>query len=617
VSVSSDPRIGSELLSYRIERVLGRGGIGVVYLAEDVRLRRRVALKVLGADRGGDEAFRRRFLEESQLAASLDHPNVVPIYAAGEVDDELYIAMRYVPGPDLKQLLRTTKLEPRGAVRLCAQVAAALDAAHRSGLVHRDVKPSNVLIDGDDHVYLADFGLTKRIGEHRAPEPGLFGTIDYIAPEEIRGEALDGRADIYALACLVYECLAGSSPFRRATDAATLFAHLEEPPPVLPGLEAPFRKALAKRPEDRYRCAHEFIEDVRRGLGIATTAPRRARPRVVLAAAGIAAAAVGSLLAFLLTRGDGARIAPPGSGRVVRLDAATGRVLSRTAVGEDLSAVSFGRHGVWVGSLRTGTLVQVNRRTGEIVRSISVAGARAGPSAVAAADRFVWIVNGGDNKVRLYRPDDGSFSSAEPRLATAGATDCACTDLVVPAVARGDVLWAVSPVQKSLDRFVAGSTGVRSTTLDRASQLSGVAVGQGAVWVVATPPRPALYKLDENTNTLLAKARFGPAVTPAAVTAGAGAVWVADVAGNAILRLDPQSLRVLARIAVGDGPVALAVGLGSVWVANNLDGTLSRVDPSTNRVDRTWAVGAWPERVAVGDGEVWVALDPPGAAGDA
>ncbi|MDQ3874847.1 MAG: serine/threonine protein kinase, partial [Actinomycetota bacterium] len=200
--LSADSRVGTELLGYRVEALLGRGGMSVVYLAEDLRLRRRVALKLLAPALAADEAFRERFLEESQLAASLDHPNVVPIYEAGEAGEELYIAMRYVEGQDLKQLLREGRLAPERAVRLCSQVADALDSAHTRGLVHRDVKPSNVLLDPKEHVYLADFGLTKRVGESRLVEPGLFGTIDYVAPEQIRGDEVDSRADVYALGCL-------------------------------------------------------------------------------------------------------------------------------------------------------------------------------------------------------------------------------------------------------------------------------------------------------------------------------------------------------------------------------------------------------------------------------
>jgi WD40 repeat protein/tRNA A-37 threonylcarbamoyl transferase component Bud32 len=275
VQVSDDPRVGTELAGYRIESLLGAGGMGVVYLAEDLRLKRRVALKLLAATLAEDETFRGRFLRESELAASIDHPNIVPIYEAGTAEDVVFIAMRYVEGRDLKDRLERGRLEPTDAVGILAQVASALDAAHARGLVHRDVKPSNVLLDrgarpdGSDHVYLADFGITKRASEETAigADGHLLGTIDYVAPEQIAGEAIDGRADVYSLGCVLYECLVGQPPFRRDSDLAVVFAHLEaEPPapsarrPELPAaFDAVLARALAKEPEQRYVTCRDLV----------------------------------------------------------------------------------------------------------------------------------------------------------------------------------------------------------------------------------------------------------------------------------------------------------------------------------------------------------------------
>ncbi|HEY7536373.1 MAG TPA: serine/threonine-protein kinase [Gaiellaceae bacterium] len=175
MSVSADPRIGSELLGYRIEALVGRGGMGVVYQAYDPRLKRKVALKLIAPELSAEKAFRARFLAEAELAASLEHPNVVPIHDAGEADGQLYLVMRYVEGEDLKTLLATQgALEPRRALSICTQVADALDSAHERGLVHRDVKPSNVLLDARERVYLADFGLSRRVAEHEVPATGRF-----------------------------------------------------------------------------------------------------------------------------------------------------------------------------------------------------------------------------------------------------------------------------------------------------------------------------------------------------------------------------------------------------------------------------------------------------------
>jgi WD40 repeat protein len=290
VQVSDDPRVGTKLAGYRIESLLGWGGMSVVYLAEDLRLKRRVALKLLAASPAGDESFRDRFLRESELAASIDHPNIVPIYEAGPAEDILFIAMRYVDGRDLKERLRRGRLDPADAIGILAQVASALDAAHARGLVHRDVKPSNVLLDtgarpdGSDHVYLADFGLTKRVSEEAGigDDGHLMGTIDYVAPEQIAGEEVDGRADVYSLGCVLYECLVGQPPFRRDSDLAVVFAHLEtESPapsagrPELPAeLDGVIARALAKEPDERYASCREFaraalavaVDEASRGL---------------------------------------------------------------------------------------------------------------------------------------------------------------------------------------------------------------------------------------------------------------------------------------------------------------------------------------------------------------
>jgi WD40 repeat protein/tRNA A-37 threonylcarbamoyl transferase component Bud32 len=272
--VSDDPRVGTELAGYRIESLLGWGGMSVVYLAEDLRLKRRVALKLLATGLAEDESFRDRFLRESELAASIDHPNIVPIYEAGATEDLLFIAMRYVEGRDLNERLHRGPIDPAEAIGLLAQMASALDAAHARGLVHRDVKPSNVLLDtgarpdGSDHVYLADFGLTKRVsGATGVGEDGhLLGTIDYVAPEQIAGDEIDGRADVYSLGCVLYECLVGEPPFRRDSEIAVVFAHLEaEPPapsarrPELPAAhDAVIARALAKEPGQRYASCREL-----------------------------------------------------------------------------------------------------------------------------------------------------------------------------------------------------------------------------------------------------------------------------------------------------------------------------------------------------------------------
>src|SRR5919201_1545878 len=272
VPMAEDRRIGTELGGYRIVEPLGRGATSVVYRAEHVRLGRPAALKLLTPG-FGEADFRDRFLRESQLAASLDHPSIVPVYDAGDEDGLLYIAMACVEGSDLKTLLAEDgRLPVRRALRIVGQIASALDAAHARGLVHRDVKPANILVAADDRAYLSDFGVVKELASNGTTRTGSFvGTIEYCAPEQIEGRAVDGRADVYALACVLYECVTGAPPFHRPSEVAVLNAHLHAPPPKLsraaPRLPAALgtviAKALSKSPLDRYATCGEFIAAAR------------------------------------------------------------------------------------------------------------------------------------------------------------------------------------------------------------------------------------------------------------------------------------------------------------------------------------------------------------------
>ena len=274
----------NELAGYRIEGLVGRGGMAYVYRAVDQRLGRTVALKVLAPELATDDAFRKRFLRESRLAASIDHPNVIPIYDAGEADGMLYIAMRYVDGRDLKALLsREPQLDVDRVIEIFSQVAHALDAAHAHGLVHRDVKPANILMSsgtssqGREHIYLSDFGITKRASSMSGvTAPGvIIGTMDYLAPEQIGGKAVSARTDVYALGCVIYQALTGVLPYVRDDDAALLWAHLMEPlppvsqhrPDVPASADGVLLKATAKDPEDRYASCGEFLAELATVLG--------------------------------------------------------------------------------------------------------------------------------------------------------------------------------------------------------------------------------------------------------------------------------------------------------------------------------------------------------------
>ena len=275
---------GTRIAGFRIDGYLASGGMGTVYLATQLSLGRVVALKVLSANLSQDEAFHKRFRREAMLQATLEHPNIVPVYEAGESSYGLFIAMRLVDGPNLKQLIGT--LEVSDALDLLRGIARALDAAHAAGLIHRDVKPQNILVAGGDHAYLADFGLTTAAGVTSVTTTGQFvGTPDYVSPEQIRDEEPDARSDLYSLGAVLFECLSGAVPFPRSSKIATMYAHLEQPPPSvrtlapeLPvELDAVFARALAKRREDRYASAAELIAAARRALEARAAVPAPVR----------------------------------------------------------------------------------------------------------------------------------------------------------------------------------------------------------------------------------------------------------------------------------------------------------------------------------------------------
>ena len=278
--------LDSTFAGCRIEAVAGRGGMGVVYRATQLGLDRAVALKLVAPERAADANFRARFERESRIAAAIEHPNVIPVYGAGEEDGRLYLLMRWVPGTDLQALIRRTgRLDHVHAANIVAQVAAGLDAAHAVGLVHRDVKPANVLLGGEDgsgHVYLSDFGLTlDPSADTRVTDSGeWFGTVDFMAPEQFEGDRPDPRTDVYALGCVLHAALTGGPPFHRPSVPGTILAHLNDPPPrpsLTAGVPQAFdevvARALAKRPSDRYRSAGELARAALAAAGPSAVEP--------------------------------------------------------------------------------------------------------------------------------------------------------------------------------------------------------------------------------------------------------------------------------------------------------------------------------------------------------
>jgi streptogramin lyase/predicted Ser/Thr protein kinase len=610
--VESHVAVGTTIAEYLVEEPIGSGGMGEVYRARDERLGRRVALKVLLRRLADDPGFRERLLRESRLAASLDHPNVVPVYEAGEADGRLFISMRYVDGTDLKALLRRQGvLDPARAIALAAQVAAALDAAHALGLVHRDVKPSNVLIDqqgGREHVYLADFGLTQSASDREPADGSLMGSVDYVAPEQIRGEEVDGRADVYALGCLLFEALTGSVPFTGVSEVAIVYAHLDEEPPSaserLPGLppavDCVLRRAMAKEREVRQPTATGFVEEATAALGLVPAAKAPRRWPLALAGCLALVAIVVAVGAVVLARSDGGPAALKG-GTIVSIDPVGDRVATTYKVSAHPSSVTTSRSRVWVGSLRDGSLWRIDPATGEVER-FTTAGE---PRDLAASGDELYVASDGQT------PFEGIVARYN---AITGAREDGVDVLSCSVAARRGVLWVAGC--PFLVRVSAGSQPMkiersvfvpfqepRSGETSR-SAMRDMAIGEGALWVVGDVADRRVFKVDLRTGRILHATQLPFA--PRSIAVGEGGVWVTGAIDDVLARLDPGTGQVVRTIHVPRGAAGVAVGGGSVWIASTLDGSVSRIDPRSLDIVKTIPVAGAPSEVTYGLGRVWV-----------
>ena len=622
--------VGATVAGYRIEELIGRGGMGAVYRAQEEALAREVALKVIAPELAQDERFRERFLRESRIAASLDHPNVVPLYRAGEEAGVLYLAMRYVEGTDLGKLLAAEgPLEPKRAVELLAQVADALDAAHERGLVHRDVKPSNVLIGqavGKEHCYLSDFGLTKRAGSLSGVSATgtIVGTLEYVAPEQITGDPLDARADVYSLGCVLYECLTGETPFPRATDVALLWAHVHEQPPPpsqvrtgLPSaLDPVLASALAKEPDRRQHSAGELVAEARAALGLVETAPAQARPRprrLLLAAVTLLVlAAAATAAALLATRGSGSldSVSPNSVGVI---DPASNEIVGEVGVGREPEAVTVGEGSVWVSNVEDETVSRIDPGDIEATpHTISVDGY---PSDLTVGAQSVWVALGALGE--LVRIDTGRNEALSPTSAL--GEGWTCTSPWASLAVGSGALWYVCETgglgrvdvrTREATRF-GYEVGLLTSSSSVLPEFSDVAFGLASLWIV-NRARNTVIEVDPATSRWQRDITVGSG--PSAVAVGEGSVWVANFEDDTVTRIAVtgrgQTVAPKA-IPVGDGPVDVAVGEGAVWVANGLDRTVSRIDPETGEVVSTIAIGSEPQRIAAGEGSVWVTVRAP------
>jgi hypothetical protein len=635
---------GDEFAGHRILGVAGRGGMGVVYRALQLDLDRPVALKLIAPQLAEDASFRERFGRESRAAASIDHPNVIPIYYTGEHEGTLYIAMRYVEGSDLRTLVRAEgRLEPGRAAYIVSQVASALDAAHARGIVHRDVKPANVLLGAGDHAYLTDFGLTKSLTSHTGStrDGGWVGTLGYVAPEQIRGERLDARADVYALGCVLYHALSGTPPYQRDTDEATLWAHLHDDPPSVaahaPGVPEGFdhvlSRAMAKDPDERYPSAGDLGRAALAAAGRAATPGPERRVAVGEAAPGDEQETVVSP--------DQAATAVAGSAQAPRrLWPWALAVVPIAALAVIAVLVLDGGGGSGDDGQTTGARTTTTDQQGDAAVPTKALKLQGRPNNIVVAGGNAWVVRSGIDRLaaidsetlkrKPYGPRVGDpageaagfgklwvANQAGPTLVPIGLKSHRQEGRAVVLPAEGRPV-AVAVGERAVWVGLRGSPGhllrVDPHTREVAKDivlpdgLQNIAVGGGAVWVIARR-RNTVTRVD------IASATQRPIFVgerPFGIAYGEGAVWVTNNGDDTVTRIDSGSLNTLV-VETGRGPKGIAVGAGGVWVADSIASTLTRIDPETNApTGPPIRVATNPYAVDVAGNDVWVTSPPTG-----
>jgi hypothetical protein len=629
---------GDEFAGHRIVGIAGRGGMGVVYRAIQLDLDRPVALKLIAPQLAEDTGFRERFVRESRAAASIDHPNVIPIYYTGEDDGALYIAMRYVEGSDLRTLVRAEqRLDPGRAAHIVAQVASALDAAHARGIVHRDVKPANVLLGASDHAYLTDFGLTKKVTSHTGStrEGGWVGTLGYVAPEQIRGERIDARADVYALGCVLFHSLTGTPPYQRESDEATLWAHLHDDPPSVhdqaPGVSERFEpvlaRALAKDPDDRFQSAGDL------GRAALAAAGRAAEPgpeRVVA----VGEAAPGDAQETVVSPDQAPTVLATGtrSGRKLWPWALAAVPIVALAA---IAAFALGGGDGGGGSSATTTSQSTATTTPAQETPTKTVTLDGRPNNIVLANGKAWIVRSSNDRLAVvdaktvkrepYSPRVGEptgeaagfgklwvINQAAPSLVPIGLTSHRQEGRAVPLPNHGKAV-AVAAGNRAMWVGVRGNPGLLlridpknrqapAKTIELPDGLQNIAVGGGAVWVIARRAN-TVTRVDIGSGS---QRPIFVGEKPFGIAFGRGAVWVTNNGDDTVTRIDSGSLNTLV-IGVGRGPKGIAVGAGGVWVANSIASTVTRIDPQTNEPDDTaLKVATNPYGVDTFGKDVWV-----------
>lgn len=660
--MTGDLAAGTMLAGYRVESFIGRGGMGVVYLAEHVTLGRRVALKVVAPELVSDEAFRERFLREARLAASLYHPNIIPVYDAGDAGGVLFLAMRFVEGENLGDMIRREgRLADERTLDILSKVASALDEAHRNDLVHRDVKPDNVLLGASGSVFLTDFGLVRRLdAKTRLTRTGyMMGTLSYMAPEIFKSQEIDGRTDVYSLACVLFECLTGTPPYDREEQPAVITAHLLDQPPAVTSfrpelartIDGVIARGMAKEREERQSSAGELIDDARLALADRVETVL-ARPPLPVPPPAIEQPSTqppvkvpsepeggdGAASSTPTRTGDGPLPSPTrrwlpwvAAGAIALL--AAGLIVPRI-VGSD----GGGKSGSSGATSTTGT-TGTSERDPAVVLVASVDGV---PATIDLDLGAAWVGSddGSDGFVTRVQPgvatDRIEVGRGPSRLTFIGTEDAGTVwsaNQLSDSVSRIDVplsgalafeipvgpqpvrllspkgrpfVWAANSGGKTLTRIDSRSPSgdPRSVTVGPGPR--AMAADPSSIWS-ANSRDASVSRVDQET---LATERFDVGTLPSSILNVPPFVWVANTGDGTISVIDPSS-GVMPPIAVGPEPMGLTNdGLGSIWVRNEGGSSVSRVDTDTFEPEPPIDLGARPVALAVtpSPGTVWAAM---------
>ena len=605
--MKAEPQPGDTFAGHLIEAEIGRGGMGLVFRAHSISLDRRRAIKVIAPRLSADPAFAARFRRESRLAASVEHPNVVPIHHAGEEGGLLYIVMSFIDGVDLARVLEDGPLEGARAAAIVTGIAAALDAAHAAGLVHRDVKPANVLLaeapDGSERIYLTDFGISKPL-QPEAPGDAtastaltgtgqVLGTADYTAPEQIESGRADARSDIYSLACVAFQVLTGKRPFHRETELATLIAHTKAPrpsasaaAPALPAkVDALLKAGMAVDPAERPASAGEFALGLDAALlstgSVASSGLMHRGSRSMAAAGlGLVTAVVAAVVAVLVVGGsDDATVD-------AEVTVATSSV---GAVGQQPVSVAVGEVRVWVASLGSN---QVDRLRKGRPEKYSTPIPLKSPRALAVGFESIWVVNGD----ALYRLDPGE--GGKPLRIPVGSNP---EDVEVDP----NFVWVSNEGDDTIMRIDPTKNQV-SATVKVADAPEGLATGKGAVYVADTGAG-RVTKIDAEEAKVVAEEKVSAG--PTALAVASRGIWVVDEGSSTLIRLSPTTLRPIGSpIDVAAQPSGVAVGLGSIWVSSAGEDEVQRFDPADGASQgEPIPVGAEPADVAIGTSAIYTA----------